>query len=451
MTQGTTGATPLPPPKERRRLREARALTEEQLAAAMGVTRATVRSWEAGRTSPRGRKRDAYAKLLASGSWAAPPNRTGAAPAGEARAQGSARPRGTSRTREQTYAREPARPLRQARARGPVHTREATGARERTRPAAVEEPGPTRKPGPTRDPRPDRGSGPAPEYRPGRDVTPVPASVPLSASAPAFATPAEAFDALYSRTAPGLVRQTYLLTGRRKLSTESVERAFHLAWQRWPEVAVDRDPAGWVRAAAYEYAMSPWHRLRPLHKHPDAPPKAPGPRALRDALLRLPPPYRRTVLLYDGLGLDLPETAAETEASTPAAANRLLHARAEIAHRVPELAEPELLHERLGDLALAVPPAPLPAARTVRTGSERRARFWTRAAIAFTALIIGATAFTLTTAPTAYEAPHAPGTPVNGLPVYSGPLKLTPQDLELQQRLRAEPANGPGRLVPELE
>lgn len=36
-----------------------------------------------------------------------------------------------------------------------------------------------------------------------------------------------------------------------------MERAFQLAWHRWPEVAVDRDPAGWVRATAYEYALSP--------------------------------------------------------------------------------------------------------------------------------------------------------------------------------------------------
>ncbi|NEE31588.1 DNA-directed RNA polymerase sigma-70 factor, partial [Streptomyces sp. SID7982] len=114
-----------------------------------------------------------------------------------------------------------------------------------------------------------------------------------------------------------------------------VERAFELAWQRWPEVAVDRDPAGWVRAAAYEYAMSPWHRLRRTHRHPDAPPTEPGKRALFDALLDLPPAYRRTLLLYDGVGLDLPETAAETEASTPAAAGRLMTARAAVAERLP--------------------------------------------------------------------------------------------------------------------
>lgn len=114
-----------------------------------------------------------------------------------------------------------------------------------------------------------------------------------------------------------LARQTYLLTGRRTLALEAVERAFTQAWGRWPEVASDPDPVGWVRAAAYEYALSPWHRFRRAHRHADRPPAEPADRILLDALLALPAAHRRTVLLYDGVGLDLPDTAAETEASTP--------------------------------------------------------------------------------------------------------------------------------------
>ena len=185
---------------------------------------------------------------------------------------------------------------------------------------------------------------PAPAARPSRPADP-------DAGRPAPLTPAQAFDALYAFCAPALVRQAYLLTGRRELARESVERAFQLAWQRWPEVAVDRDPAGWVRATAYEYALSPWHRFRPRHRHPEPPPADAADRALLDVLLKLPPPHRRTLLLYDGVGLDLPETAAETEASTPAAAGRLLHAREAVAARLPELADPAVLHRRLAELA----------------------------------------------------------------------------------------------------
>ncbi|MBD0839215.1 MULTISPECIES: helix-turn-helix domain-containing protein [unclassified Streptomyces] len=362
MTQSP--ATPLPPPKERRRLREAQSLTQAQLAARIGVTRETVRAWETGRTTPRGRKREAYARLL-----------------------------------------------------------DELTTRQQDAPAA-ETPVRTEAP-------------PAPETR----------SQPEPAATAAPLTPTQAFDALYAFCAPALVRQAYLLTGRRELARESVERAFQLAWQRWPEVAVDRDPAGWVRAAAYEYALSPWHRFRPRFRHPEPPPADASARALMDVLLTLPTPYRRTLVLYDGVGLDLPDTAAETEASTPAAARRLLHAREAVAARLPELADPDELHRRL---AAAAATERLRAAKppTVRTGSERRARFWTRAAIAFTVALIGTTALTLRTAPTRYEPPVAPGATVQGVPPRVAPGPLSEAEQELRAKLREETASGPERLVP---
>ncbi|MGW5640589.1 helix-turn-helix domain-containing protein, partial [Streptomyces sp. NPDC003832] len=344
MTQSP--ASPLPPPKERRRLREARSLTQAQVAARVGVTRETVRAWETGRTTPRGRKREAYVRLL-----------------GETAAQEpSARP--------EVEAEREALPVGSGASASPVERPHQPEALDRK---------------------------------------------PLPASTAATLTPAQAFDALYAFCAPSLVRQAYLLSGRRELARESVERAFQLAWQRWPEVAVDPDPAGWVRATAYEYALSPWHRFRPRYRHPEPPPANASDRALLEVLLTLPPPYRRTLLLYDGVGLDLPDTAAETEASTPAAANRLLHAREAVAERLPELADPAVLHRRLAETASA---ERLRAAKppTVRTGSERRATFWTRAAIAFTVALIGTTALSLRTAPTRYEPPVAPGATVQGVP-----------------------------------
>ncbi|WP_318036707.1 sigma factor-like helix-turn-helix DNA-binding protein [Streptomyces chengmaiensis] len=246
------------------------------------------------------------------------------------------------------------------------------------------------------------------------------------------------------------MHQAYLLTGRRRLSQEAVERAFHHAWQHWAEVARDRDPAGWVRAVAYDHALSPWHRLRPTHRHPDAPPVEHDRRALLDVLLSLPPSYRRTLLLYDGLGLDLPETAAETEASTPAAARRLLHAREAVAVRLPELADAGGLQKRLAALVGSGPAmAPSPA-RAVRTGGERRARLWTRAAIVVTTLLIGVTAVAAITSPGEYRAPVAPGRPVDGVPPAAGPEKLSDGNEALRDRLRSGPAAGPGRLLPQL-
>ncbi|WP_331728139.1 helix-turn-helix domain-containing protein (plasmid) [Streptomyces coelicoflavus] len=56
--------SPLPPPTERRRLRQAHGLTLDEVAAALQVRRATVSGWEAGKTEPRPPERDAYARML---------------------------------------------------------------------------------------------------------------------------------------------------------------------------------------------------------------------------------------------------------------------------------------------------------------------------------------------------------------------------------------------------
>ncbi|MGC0375378.1 helix-turn-helix domain-containing protein [Streptomyces sp. SAI-229] len=383
-------ATPLPSPDERRRLRTAASLTRRQVAECVGVRPETVRAWESGRGTPRGRNRKAYAKLLA----------------------GLAERAADGGTRESV-------PVRREEAAAVVAVR-------------LGEPG---------------GDG-----RPGT-VAPEPSAFaqapPLSSSASREErlTPAQAFDALYSFCAPALVRQAYLLTGRRALARESVERAFQLAWDRWPEVARDPDPAGWVRAAAYEWALSPWHRYRRRHRRPEPPPPDDEDRALLETLLRLPPPYRRTLLLYDGLGLGLPETAAETEASTRAAAGRLTYARETVAARLPELSDPDELHRRLAELArTGRPRAAEPSA--VRGGSERRARFWTRAAVAFTVALIGATAFTLHTAPAGYEPPVPPGEKVRGVPPRVAPGPLSEDERELRDQLRKKLPRGPERLAP---
>ncbi|MFF5654387.1 telomere-associated protein Tap [Streptomyces collinus] len=54
----------LPPPAERKRLREAAGLSQAQIATALNARREAVGNWETGRTEPRPPKRAAYARLL---------------------------------------------------------------------------------------------------------------------------------------------------------------------------------------------------------------------------------------------------------------------------------------------------------------------------------------------------------------------------------------------------
>ncbi|GFH39232.1 telomere-associated protein Tap [Streptomyces pacificus] len=83
---------PLPAPPERKRLREAAGLSQEQVAGVLQVRREAVSGWEAGRTEPRAPKRAAYARLLEGlaarypaeemGPAAAAPDRAGSVPDG---------------------------------------------------------------------------------------------------------------------------------------------------------------------------------------------------------------------------------------------------------------------------------------------------------------------------------------------------------------------------------
>ncbi len=522
-------AVPLPPPNERRRLREARALTRAQLARRLGVRPDTVRAWESGRSTPRGRNRVAYAEVLsalaADTPRQVPQVRDGVtvrtAPvegAGDAAALDPAEfaltptallsPPGadTSSERGSSSATAPGAGVRRASeptaetgaaggpqsahgptpdaGRAPGHGQESEDRTELDSEPASES-GPKPDSGPTPDSGPEPGSGPGTEGGPasghgepssggvlstrgradrgGGRRRPRPSwarvlrpsgrerawgAVPAAREAGPYLTPAQAFDALYAYCAPALVRQAYLLTGRRDLAHESVERAFQRAWDHWPEVARDPDPAGWVRAAAHDWALSPWHRLRRRHRRPEPPPPEEDDRALLDALLGLAPPYRRTLVLYDGVGLDLPETAAETEASTRATAGRLMFAREVIAERLPELADPGELHDRLAELAsTGRTRAAEPAA--VRGGSERRARLWTRTAAAVTVVLIGSTAMTLHTAPTHYVPPVPPGETVRGVPPRVAPGPLSDEQRELRDRLRKALLDGPERLSPQ--
>lgn len=54
----------LPPPRERRRIREAAGATQRELAGVLEVGVMTLNRWERGLTRPRGRKAVAYAALL---------------------------------------------------------------------------------------------------------------------------------------------------------------------------------------------------------------------------------------------------------------------------------------------------------------------------------------------------------------------------------------------------
>jgi DNA-directed RNA polymerase specialized sigma24 family protein len=215
--------------------------------------------------------------------------------------------------------------------------------------------------------------------------------------------PVTAFDELYLRQARPLTQQAFVLCGHRRVAERAVRWAFHQAWQHWPQVLAASVPTRTVRTSVYEYALSPWHQFHPCCRRPQPYPGRPADRTVLEAFLGLPRSYRAALLLHYGLGLSLPETAAEAECSFEAAAGRITHGRAALEECWPMLAHTPrwqrgaVLARTLRELAVAQPVRPIPP-RLVRRGSLRTTQMWTRASIGLTATVTAATAFTLLTA-----------------------------------------------------
>ncbi|MFG2307238.1 helix-turn-helix domain-containing protein [Streptomyces sp. NPDC048566] len=155
------GKAPLPAPEVRAGLRLSWHLSEQQVAAAFGVTPATVRSWEAGRTTPTGQRRAAYAAFLSGLAQGLAPGAR-RSPAGPRAAGG-----GVARKRPAATVPEAPRPA------APVPVPAPPRA-----PAPIVAPSPGPDPVRTAAASPGRAPAPAPGTAAGphraRDLTPVP-------------------------------------------------------------------------------------------------------------------------------------------------------------------------------------------------------------------------------------------------------------------------------------
>ncbi|MCP2309894.1 LuxR C-terminal-related transcriptional regulator [Kitasatospora paracochleata] len=190
--------------------------------------------------------------------------------------------------------------------------------------------------------------------------TPAPAAPAAPAPAPAPARAPLTFPELCANAHARLVQQTFLLTGSRRRAAHCVRLALGEASRRWWEVSDLADPEGWVRARAFEIALSPWRRGGPRRAHrwrlprrrirvrpaaaaaaaaePEASDRPTAhDRALLKALRRLSRPQRRALVLHDTLGLSAAAVAVEVESSTAAAEGRVRAARAALARAVPAL------------------------------------------------------------------------------------------------------------------
>ncbi|MEU1520381.1 helix-turn-helix transcriptional regulator [Streptomyces sp. NPDC005811] len=134
----------LPPPAERKRLREAAGLTQTQIAKALETRREAVGNWETGKTEPRPPQRAAYARLLENLAARFPAPEAEGAPA---------------RAVPETFTGTPA-PAQEVRpvSTGPVSEAAAMTTEQNTQPATAPEPAPAAASRPARAARPSTTS-----------------------------------------------------------------------------------------------------------------------------------------------------------------------------------------------------------------------------------------------------------------------------------------------------
>lgn len=127
------------------------------------------------------------------------------------------------------------------------------------------------------------------------------------------------FDTFYAASSRRVLAHVSAMVGSQAEAEDAVAEAYLRAWNRWDTIRTYDSPEGWVRQAAYRYAVSTWrravNRLRAHHRaatdqHLDA--LNPDHVAIVTALRRIPADQRRVIVLHHLVGLSVAQIHQET-------------------------------------------------------------------------------------------------------------------------------------------
>lgn len=128
--------------------------------------------------------------------------------------------------------------------------------------------------------------------------------------------PEEEFDAFFRRVWGGLYAQAFVLTGSREVAQDLTQESLLRAWKHWARVADYDDPEGWTRRVLHNLCIQSWRRSRPRRFDPAG--DAPGTVEVSDqhvllaqAMRSLPGKQARALLLHDGIGMTISQTARD--------------------------------------------------------------------------------------------------------------------------------------------
>lgn len=150
-----------------------------------------------------------------------------------------------------------------------------------------------------------------------------------------------AFDAFYSASWGRLFSQAYVLTGDRETAQDLTQEALLRAWRRWDRITGYEDPEGWTRRVLHNLCIESWRRsrTRSAHRAVEAPTTPDIPvhhHQLAQAMRDLPGEQARALLLHDGLGMTVRETADELAVPEGTVRSWLSRSRKVVAARITQ-------------------------------------------------------------------------------------------------------------------
>jgi RNA polymerase sigma-70 factor (ECF subfamily) len=125
----------------------------------------------------------------------------------------------------------------------------------------------------------------------------------------------EEFDAFFRTHGSRFIGQAFVFTGELALAQDLAHEALARTWERWNEIRLLEDSAGWTRKVLYNLAVSEWRRAKVRSSHGVLPDPIEGPDveaiALADALRTLPKLQRQAIVLHDAAGVGVSEIARQ--------------------------------------------------------------------------------------------------------------------------------------------
>jgi RNA polymerase sigma-70 factor (ECF subfamily) len=126
----------------------------------------------------------------------------------------------------------------------------------------------------------------------------------------------EAFDVFFQTSWARLQGQAYVLTGNQEQAQDLTQEALLRAWTHWDRISGYENPGAWTRRVLHNLCIQSWRKSQARRSAglPDTPTTVDVPEdhmALAQAMRLLPEDQARALLLHDGLGFTVTETARE--------------------------------------------------------------------------------------------------------------------------------------------